>query len=280
MKKNNLDINTVKSFGSEWSRFPQDKLSEAEAEKIFESYFNVFPLSDLSRDSVGFDVGCGTGRWAKLLLPRVGHLNCVDPSEALEVAKSNLSGFENVSFFKESVDSISLEENSHDFGYSLGVLHHVPDTEAAIRSCVKLLKPGAPLLLYLYYDLEGRGVFFTSLWKLSNLFRIIISRMPNFLKMFVCDLLAVTLYLPLARFSKFLSWMGFDGKSLPLSFYSDKSFYTIRTDSRDRFGTPLEKRFNRSEIISMMKKSNLTKIKFSPLEPYWCVVGYKEESIN
>jgi SAM-dependent methyltransferase len=260
LKKNNLDINTVKSFGSEWSRFPQDKLSEAEAKKIFESYFNVFPLSDLSRDSVGFDVGCGTGRWAKLLLPRVGHLNCVDPSEALEVAKSNLSGFENVSFFKESVDSISLEENSHDFGYSLGVLHHVPDTEAAIRSCVKLLKPGAPLLLYLYYDLEGRGVFFTSLWKLSNLFRVMISRMPNFLKMFV--------------------WLGFSGKSLPLSFYSDKSFYTIRTDSRDRFGTPLEKRFNQSEIILMMKNSNLTKIKFSPLEPYWCVVGYKEESIN
>jgi len=33
---------------------------------------------------------------------------------------------------------------------ALGVLHSVPDTAAAIRSCAALLKPGAPLLLYLY----------------------------------------------------------------------------------------------------------------------------------
>lgn len=40
--------------------------------------------------------------------------------------------------------------------YFLGVLHHVPDTQAAIRSCVGLLKPGAPLLLYFYYAFDNR----------------------------------------------------------------------------------------------------------------------------
>jgi hypothetical protein len=43
-----------------------------------------------------------------------------------------------------------------DFGYSLGVLHHVADTEGALRAAVRTLKPGAPLLVYLYYAFDNR----------------------------------------------------------------------------------------------------------------------------
>ena len=38
----NLDINTVKSFGEEWSRYDQTKLKYEEAEKYFNDYFAVF----------------------------------------------------------------------------------------------------------------------------------------------------------------------------------------------------------------------------------------------
>ena len=41
------------------------------------------------------DLGCGTGRWAKLVAPKVGKLHCIDPSSALDVARSNLSQFNN-----------------------------------------------------------------------------------------------------------------------------------------------------------------------------------------
>lgn len=41
--------------------------------------------------SVGFDMSCGSGRWAIKVAPRVGLLNCVDArQEALDVAKHNL----------------------------------------------------------------------------------------------------------------------------------------------------------------------------------------------
>jgi hypothetical protein len=50
----------------------------------------------------------------------------------------------------------------------------------------------------------------------------------------------------------------------------------MRTDSRDRFGTPLEQRFTREEIYSMMISAGLTDIKFSDQAPYWCVVGFKK----
>jgi 2-polyprenyl-3-methyl-5-hydroxy-6-metoxy-1,4-benzoquinol methylase len=82
--------------------------------------------------------------------PRVGRLHCIDPSSALAVAKRILADQPNVQFHQASVAANGLLPSSLDFGYSLSVLHHVPDTAPAIRSCAELLKPGAPLVLYLF----------------------------------------------------------------------------------------------------------------------------------
>lgn len=49
----------------------------------------------------------------------------------------------------------------------------------------------------------------------------------------------------------------------------------MRTDALDRFGTKLEQRFSKKEIILMMKKSGLKNIKFSDHPPYHCALGYK-----
>ena len=131
-------------------------MSDDEVMKVFNEYFAVFPWSMLPENAEGFDVGCGSGRWARCVAPKVGRLHCVDPSNAIEVAKVNLSRKDNVGFHRSSVDGESLPPSSQDFEYSSGVLHHVPHTAAAIRSCVDMLKPGAPLLLYLYYSFDNR----------------------------------------------------------------------------------------------------------------------------
>jgi len=83
-----------------------------------------------------------------------------------------------VQFHQVSVAASGLLPNSQDFGYSLGVLHHVPDTAAAIHSCAALLKPGAPLLLYLYYAFDNRPRWFRWIWQLSNAVRLLIRRLP------------------------------------------------------------------------------------------------------
>jgi SAM-dependent methyltransferase len=271
----NINLETVKSFSDEWSRFDQYELPIAELLKLFDAYFSLFPWSSLEQGAEGFDMGCGSGRWAKLVAPKVGWLNCVDPSEAIKVAERALSPFDNVSFYKASVEDSGLLPASQDFGYSLGVLHHVPDTAAAIRSCVELLKPGAPLLLYLYYAFDNRPVWFRIFWWLTNLLRQRICRLPSNLKNLVTDVIAVFVYWPLARLSSLVGSLGLSVQSIPLSFYRDHSFYTMRTDARDRFGTPLEQRFSRDQIERMMLEAGLTEIRFSDSAPYWCVVGLK-----
>ena len=273
---NNMDAETVASFGDEWSRYDQSSMSYSEASEIFIKYFSVFPWDTLPSIPVGFDMGCGSGRWAKFVAPKVGRLNCIDPSSALDIARRNLIDFKNVEYIKASVSESGIPINSQDFGYSLGVLHHVPDTESAINSCVSLLKPGAPLLLYLYYAFDNRGWVYRVLWRASDLVRRIICKLPSRFKHLVTDVIAAIVYFPLARLSLLLDKVGINAASIPLFYYRNHSFYTMRTDSRDRFGTPLEQRFTKQQIKSYMERSGLIDIKFSDNAPYWCAIGIKK----
>jgi SAM-dependent methyltransferase len=272
----NLDPETVASFGDEWARFDQSGMSDDEARKVFNEYFHVFPWGDLPADAVGFDMGCGSGRWARWVAPRVGRLHCVDPSNAIEVARRKLAGYDNIKFHRASVDAAPLARESQDFGYSLGVLHHVPDTGSAIRSCVALLKPGAPFLLYLYYAFDNRPGWYGTLWRVSDTARRYICRLPPKVKLLVTDVIAAIVYWPLARLSNVLERIGLPIGSMPLSYYRQHNFYTMRTDARDRFGTPLEQRYTRAEIALMMESAGLMNVRFSEKAPFWCAVGVKQ----
>ena len=63
--------------------------------------------------------------------------------------------------------------------------------------------------------------------------------------------------------------------SFPLSYYRHCSLCTLRTDARDRFGTPLEQRFSRAQIREMCNAAGLVDLRFSLQAPFWCVVGVK-----
>jgi SAM-dependent methyltransferase len=198
----------------------------------------------------------------------------IDPSNALDIARKNLSEQMNCEFHQAGVDEIPLVDGSCDFGYSLGVLHHVPDTQAGLRACVEKLKIGAPFLLYLYYRFDNRPLWFRALWKTSDLGRKLISRLPHHARFAVSQVIAGSVYFPLARTSLVLEKLGMRVDSIPLSQYRNNSFYTMRTDALDRFGTQLEKRFTRAEIERMMQDSGLEEIRFSNTS-FWTAVGYR-----
>lgn len=276
MTKINIDKTVVSGFGDEWERFDQSSLTIKEHLELFERYFSIFPWELISEKSVGFDMGCGSGRWAKLIAPRVGTLHCVDPSSALLIAKKNLSNLNNCIFHSSSVDEFSVDSNSMDFGYSLGVLHHIPNTQSALIDCVDKLKSGAPFLVYLYYAFDNKPRWFRSLFKISNYVRIVVSRLPHSIRYYVSQLLAIFIYFPVSRLCLLLDKIGLNVDKIPLSAYRNCSFYTMRTDSLDRFGTQLEQRFTKIEIEEMMKVAGLCEIKFNNTVPFWCAVGIKK----
>jgi SAM-dependent methyltransferase len=277
----NYDREVVAGFGEEWTRFNQADLADAEAAALFERYFAVFPWHRLPATAAGFDAGCGSGRWARFVAPRVGTLHCVDASEAaLQVAAANLAGFDNCRFHLATVDSMPLADESLDFGYSLGVLHHIPDTGSALRACVGKLKPGAPFLVYLYYAFDNRPAWFRTVWKISDYGRAVLSRSPFRVRSLVCEALALGIYWPLARAARALEVLGANVDNVPLSAYRQQSFYVMRTDALDRFGTRLEQRFSKDEIGRMMDAAGLTDVTFHAGPPWWVAVGIKAGDVR
>ena len=50
----------------------------------------------------------------------------------------------------------------------------------------------------------------------------------------------------------------------------------MKTDSLDRFGTKLEKRFTKKEIEKMLLDVGFVEITFSENTPYWVAIGWKK----
>ena len=276
-KDPNVDPETVAGFGEEWSAFTQEDLNPAEHLRMFDEYFGMFPIDEL-KEAEGFDVGSGSGRWAALVAPHVAKLHCIDPSgKALDVSRRRLGGMANVEFHLAGAHDIPLPDESQDFCYSLGVLHHIPDTELALRCCVAKLRCGAPFLVYLYYRFDNRPGWYRALWGASELGRNLISRLPFGARRAVAEIIAAAVYFPLSRAARLAEKAGVSVSGWPLSHYRSYGYYTMRTDALDRFGTRLEQRFSRPEIEAMMHRSGLEDIRFQDAPPYWIAMGRKAD---
>ena len=162
-----------------------------------------------------------------------------------------------------------------DFGYSLGVLHHMPLPAAGLAACVAKLKPGAPMLVYLYYAFDNRPAWFRALWHISDLIRRAVSKAPFWLKSILAEIFAALVYFPLARSAALGEKRGAHVDNWPLSAYRWRSYYSMRTDLLDKFGTRLEHRMTKAEIAAMMERCGLRDIRFSDDVPFWCAAGIK-----
>jgi ubiquinone/menaquinone biosynthesis C-methylase UbiE len=268
----NIDSKTLQSFGEEWGKFHQ--FTTDEIDQIGNDYFDLANM--LTPDMIALDVGCGSGRWARYLSSKLQFIEAIDPSNAVYVAAAGLHEFKNIRVTQASVSNLPFKDNAFDFVYSLGVLHHVPNTLEAIQNCFKKTKTGGWFLVYLYYNLENRGFIFRSLFTLSTITRRIISMTPSSVKHFLCEVIAVMVYWPLAKFSLLLSFCSERlAMRVPLSYYKKTSFFVMRNDALDRFGTPLEKRFSKKEIWDLLDQTGFVNIQFSSNEPYWHAIAQK-----
>jgi 2-polyprenyl-3-methyl-5-hydroxy-6-metoxy-1,4-benzoquinol methylase len=277
--KNKKNKKVIKSFGDEWDRFKNNKKElEETLYKQFLAYTEVLRKFEIPIDAVAADFGAGSGRWAKYFSTMFKSLIIIEPSaKAIEVARQNLHGILNVEFKQETIEESTISENSLDVAISLGVLHHTTDTYHALKSIVTKLKSGGIFLGYLYYNLENKNLSYRVIWKLSDLVRKTISKLPKFPKIILADLIAVIVYWPFARYSKSRIKRGGSVESIPLHHYHDMPIYMMRNDALDRFGTQVERRFSKAEIRNLLKRVgfDVETITFSDNEPFWTFAAKK-----
>jgi ubiquinone/menaquinone biosynthesis C-methylase UbiE len=99
------------------------------------------------------EVGCGIATDG-LLFARAGarYTGTDLTAEALALARRRfeLEGLD-ASFVRASAERLPFPQGSFDLVYSHGVLHHLPNTEAAVGELHRVLRPGGTALVMLYH---------------------------------------------------------------------------------------------------------------------------------
>lgn len=274
---NSRESKTIQSFGDEWLRFDQYHLSPKEIKIIYNSYFHILPHGCMGPESIVADVGAGSGRFAEINANMCKELIAFEPSDAVNLCRMRLSSYSNTKVVQSTIQDIpSHYSNMFDFVYCIGVLHHTTSIRLSLEKVASLVKPGGYLLLYIYYDFDNRSPLFKSFWIISNIIRLLVSRLPKQVKYVIADIFAALLYLPLAKLSLFAEGLGFNVSSIPLSTYRRYSFKTMRTDSLDRFGTRIEHRLSQSQIQFELARIGFDNIIFSDKVPFWVVCALKK----
>jgi SAM-dependent methyltransferase len=141
----------VSTFSFEWKKWRRvqfDTTSRRSSEDAFLASTGVQPRNLAGK--VVLDAGCGTGRFMDLAARAGAEVVGVDLSLAIEVAQENLGHLSNCHFVQADLLHLPFASPAFDFIYSIGVLHHTPNTRQAFTSLLPALKAGGGVALWVY----------------------------------------------------------------------------------------------------------------------------------
>ena len=259
---------TQASFGYEWTHF-NDWASSGDTN--FRDYFARIDLAGL-RSARVLDAGCGMGRHARQLAPYVSYLVAADFSRAIDVAWKNVSDLPNVSCVQADITHLPLTDDAFDLVYSMGVVHHLPNTEEAVSALARKLKPGGQLRLYLYWKRPGWAGL---ILRLVSTARRLTTRLPFPMLRALCLVLSLALYAGIVLpYRKLIAFGWTAPRKWPLFVYTKYPFRVLYNDQFDRFSAPIEKRYSAEEAAALLHQAGLRDVQVFPMFG-WIADGFR-----
>jgi 2-polyprenyl-3-methyl-5-hydroxy-6-metoxy-1,4-benzoquinol methylase len=123
----------------------------------------IIPFERLRGQKI-LEIGCGMGLHTELLSHCGGDLTAIDLSETSVLATRTRAELKNLKYVVRHMDAEKLEfpDQSFDFVWSWGVIHHSSHTGRIIREIHRVLKPGGEVRV-MVYNLEGMSAYVTIL---------------------------------------------------------------------------------------------------------------------
>ncbi|MCX8044068.1 MAG: class I SAM-dependent methyltransferase, partial [Desulfobacterota bacterium] len=133
-------------FAFEWKRYPE--YLEEEERHVFLEETQIKP--ELFQNRLTLDAGCGMGRFTRIAAALGAEVVGIDASDSVFRAARITMQFDRAHMVQADIMRLPFRDNGFDIIYSLGVLHHTPDTRAAFSALVKKLKTGGLCSIWVY----------------------------------------------------------------------------------------------------------------------------------
>jgi SAM-dependent methyltransferase len=214
------------------------------------------------RGRIGLDAGSGHGADTLNMAARHPNVEVIslDISEGVYETRWRTKALPNVHVVRASVLSIPLRSGSCDFAYSFGVLHHTSDPKGGLAEIARTLKPGGLTALYLYED-HADNVWKAIPLKLVNGLRRITTGMNTRVLSGLCWLLSPVAFMTFTVPARIMGWFRRTrpvAEKMPFSFGT--SPLSLHGDLFDRLGAPIEVRYGREELASLLASCGLVDI--------------------
>jgi len=239
----------VENFGFEWNvhaRTQLDAGSSDESERTFRAKTGFTP-EDLHGRLI-LDVGCGMGRFSDVVSRWGGHVVAIDLSRAVEAAQRNIGRRENVNIAQADIFDLPFPDETFDFIFSIGVLHHTPSTRAAFDRLPRLLRKDGRIAIWVYTSYSATQ------WRFSDLYRRFTPRIPKRILHALCYA-AVPLYfvykIPIAGL--FFRWI------LPVSNHPRSEWRVL--DTFDWYSPKYQWKHSYEEVFPWFEENGLTSIR-------------------
>src|SRR3989338_4372252 len=174
---------TASVYSKLWKKDAEILSHESSLDWHLKEVQKVLPFQIVT-GKVGLEIGCGYGLDSVTMAkdnPST-HIFSIDLSEGIFLAEKLKHNLKNVSFIRTSATKLPFRDNTFDFVYSYGVLHHLPNPLEGFCEMIRVLKPGACFFLYLYEDHRDNFVKFYPLRLVSFLRRISTRLRPEHLQ--------------------------------------------------------------------------------------------------
>jgi SAM-dependent methyltransferase len=245
---------TRRVYNFTWRQFGDREVHD-QWEKDSYAYSSLIPEGLLSgAGKIGLEAGCGGG--ADLLRLSAGGAMLIgfDLSEGVDVARRLTRGCRNVELVQGDLHNLPFKPGSLDFIYSFGVLHHLPDTQAAFVRLSRLLKPGAPLVTYLYEDRADRSWVDRALLGAVRAVRRVSSALPPRALHAACWAMMPAVWL-LCSAPAGAVRRGWPDAAQRMPFSHTLRPRVLVADLYDRFAPPVESRFSERQVQELYARA-------------------------
>jgi SAM-dependent methyltransferase len=251
-------VATAQSFGFEWNHFSR---MYDEWQQAFFAYMEPHG-PDFFRDKRVLDAGCGSGRFAYHAAKCGAEVWAIDVGPAIEVTKRNTQNAGDVRLVQADVHALPFAPETFDFIYSLGVLHHLPDPEAAFRGLLPFLKPSGEIQIYVYWKPQ-RQPLKRALLSLVDMARRATTRLPHrvvYALAYPAAWFAFLFFVVPYKFLRGIPACRRFAERIPMKQYAAYPFRVCVNDQLDRFSAPIENRYSRDEVFGWLQRAGLEQI--------------------